>query len=191
MAEPEAVRASLCELAGVGPKVADCVALFSLDQAGAIPVDTHVWDIACRDFDPSLTNCGSLTPKVYARVGELFRTNYGAHAGWAHSVLFAAELPAYRSLLPQATQDEQASFLAARKAARQQEKLDRAEAKAAGRPYKRPAEPAESGVAKRTKEIVDDEPATVTTTDSRRRRGKGAPLRRRRQEASQDREDVD
>ena len=47
------------------------LALFSLDQAGAIPVDTHVWDIACRDLDSSLTQCGSLTPKVYGRVGEL------------------------------------------------------------------------------------------------------------------------
>lgn len=35
----------------------------------------------------------SLTPIVYARVGELFRTRFGPHAGWAHSLLFAAELP--------------------------------------------------------------------------------------------------
>ena len=42
---------------------------------------------------------GSLTPKVYLRVGELFRGRYGAHAGWAHSLLFAAELPAFRPAL--------------------------------------------------------------------------------------------
>ncbi|XP_021896417.1 N-glycosylase/DNA lyase OGG1 isoform X2 [Carica papaya] len=34
---------ALCTLPGVGPKVAACVALFSLDQHQAIPVDTHVW----------------------------------------------------------------------------------------------------------------------------------------------------
>ena len=34
--------------AGVGRKVADCVALFSLDKHDVVPVDTHVWDIACR-----------------------------------------------------------------------------------------------------------------------------------------------
>lgn len=45
---------SLMQLAGVGRKVADCVALFSLDQHNAVPVDTHVWAIACRDYDPSL-----------------------------------------------------------------------------------------------------------------------------------------
>lgn len=37
------VQEQLQILPGVGRKVADCVALFSLDQAGAIPVDVHVW----------------------------------------------------------------------------------------------------------------------------------------------------
>jgi N-glycosylase/DNA lyase len=29
----------------VGPKVADCILLMSLDKMGAIPVDTHVWQV--------------------------------------------------------------------------------------------------------------------------------------------------
>jgi N-glycosylase/DNA lyase len=91
--DPRAVQAALCQLHGVGPKVADCVALFSLDQAGCIPVDTHVWQIAVRDFDASLGDAKSLTPAVYARVGDLFRSRFGARAGWAHSYLFANELP--------------------------------------------------------------------------------------------------
>lgn len=41
---PEAI-VSLCSLPGVGPKVAACIALFSLDQHHAIPVDTHVWKV--------------------------------------------------------------------------------------------------------------------------------------------------
>lgn len=47
----EEVRAVLTSLTGVGPKVADCVALFSLDQRGSIPVDTHVWQVrfACLE----------------------------------------------------------------------------------------------------------------------------------------------
>ena len=44
------VQEALLGFAGVGRKVADCVALFSLDQADAIPVDTHVWQIALRDY---------------------------------------------------------------------------------------------------------------------------------------------
>lgn len=39
---------ALCAFPGVGRKVADCVALFSLDQQGAIPVDVHVR--VCDDF---------------------------------------------------------------------------------------------------------------------------------------------
>jgi N-glycosylase/DNA lyase len=104
------VLTALLELDGVGPKVADCVALFSLDRRRVVPVDTHVWQIACRDFDRSLTEARSLTPAVYLRVGELFRQRYGPFAGWAHSLLFAAELPQFRVLLPDATQHEMQLF---------------------------------------------------------------------------------
>lgn len=40
------VQKELTELMGVGRKVADCIALFSLDKLDIIPVDTHVWQIA-------------------------------------------------------------------------------------------------------------------------------------------------
>jgi N-glycosylase/DNA lyase len=162
--DPEAVRAMLCELSGVGPKVADCVALFSLDQTSAIPVDTHVWDIAVRDLDPTLVACGSLTPTVYNRVGELFRGRYGAHAGWAHSLLFAAELPLFRDLLPESTLEEMDTFRAASKAARAQEKLDRAEAKAEGRAYKRPASMTPDALSEATPSAKSTRKGTPRTT---------------------------
>lgn len=41
----EEVIDALSSLPGVGPKVAACIALFSLDQHHAIPVDTHVWKV--------------------------------------------------------------------------------------------------------------------------------------------------
>lgn len=41
----EEVITALSTLPGVGPKVASCVALFSLDQHHAVPVDTHVWQV--------------------------------------------------------------------------------------------------------------------------------------------------
>ncbi len=34
--------------------MAACVALFSLDKTEAIPVDTHVWALACRYYTPHL-----------------------------------------------------------------------------------------------------------------------------------------
>ena len=103
-------KEALLECSGVGPKVADCVALFSLDQAACIPVDTHVWRIARRDYDATLEEVASITPTVYERVGDLFRDRFGPTAGWAHAVLFAAELPAFRSALPAAVVEEMDSF---------------------------------------------------------------------------------
>ena len=47
-----ATRERLQGLHGVGRKVADCVALFAMDKTEVVPVDTHVWHIACRDIDP-------------------------------------------------------------------------------------------------------------------------------------------
>ena len=104
------VQSALCECPGIGRKVADCVALFSLDQTASIPVDTHVWDICCRDYDPSLKDAKSLTPVIYERVGDVFRSRFESKAGWAHSVLFAAELGDFRRLLPEALQAEMKAF---------------------------------------------------------------------------------
>ena len=60
-----------------------------------IAVDVHVQNIAKRDYDPSVMGqTKSLTPTVYKKVGDLFRDRF-EHAGWAHSLLFAAELPRY------------------------------------------------------------------------------------------------
>lgn len=122
----QAVQEALCAFRGVGRKVADCVALFSLDARDAIPVDTHVWAIATRYFDRSLVSAKSLTPSVYERVGDLFRGRYGAYAGWAHSLLFAAELPAFREALPAAVREEmqavRAEEAAAKKAAAEAKK---------------------------------------------------------------------
>lgn len=99
--DADQVQEKLLEFKGVGRKVADCVALFSLDQMEAIPVDTHVWHIACREYDPSLSDVKSLTPTVYRRVGDLFQDRFVSHAGWAHSLLFVAELPSFRGILPE------------------------------------------------------------------------------------------
>ncbi|KAK6114911.1 hypothetical protein DH2020_007180 [Rehmannia glutinosa] len=89
----------LCSLPGVGPKVAACIALFSLDQHHAIPVDTHVWQIATRYLIPELAGT-RLTPKICNRVADAFVSKYGKYAGWAQTLLFISELPSQRALLP-------------------------------------------------------------------------------------------
>jgi N-glycosylase/DNA lyase len=101
--DPDEVQELLLAFAGVGRKVADCVALFSLRQADAIPVDTHVWNICRRDYDDGCAwkDTKSVTPHIYRQVGAMFRKRFHPNSGWAHSLLFVAELPSFRSILPE------------------------------------------------------------------------------------------
>jgi N-glycosylase/DNA lyase len=100
--DPVVVQDKLVQFCGVGRKVADCVALFSLKQDNSIPVDVHVWNIARRDYDTErlLEKIKSLTPAAYRQVGDLFRDRFKTKSGWAHSLLFVAELPSFRPTLP-------------------------------------------------------------------------------------------
>lgn len=95
----EEARSALCKLPGVGAKVADCVCLMSLDKAESVPVDTHVWQIARRDYASQLgAGHKSLTDRVYHDIGDHFRKLWGPYAGWAHSVLFCADLKKFQNL---------------------------------------------------------------------------------------------
>lgn len=67
-------------------QVADCVLLMSLDKPSAIPVDTHMFQIAASKYLPHLKAYKSVTDRVYQEIGDHFRHMYGDHAGWAHSV---------------------------------------------------------------------------------------------------------
>lgn len=83
----------LLQLCGVGPKVADCVSLMGLGWGEAVPVDTHVWQIAMRDYKfGGKSKNKTLTKPMYDAVGDHFRSLWGSQAGWAHSVLFTADL---------------------------------------------------------------------------------------------------
>ncbi|OWF54701.1 N-glycosylase/DNA lyase [Mizuhopecten yessoensis] len=90
-------KSELVKLCGVGAKVADCVCLMSMDKLEAVPVDTHVWQIAARDYMPKLKQAKSLTDKLYGEIGDHFRELWGDKAGWAHTVLFAADLKKFKN----------------------------------------------------------------------------------------------
>ncbi|KAF2681987.1 hypothetical protein K458DRAFT_308396 [Lentithecium fluviatile CBS 122367] len=85
----------LLALHGVGPKVADCVCLMGLGWSESVPVDTHVWQIAQRDYKFGRGKHSSLTAATYTAVANHFRKLWGKEAGWAHSVLFTADLKAF------------------------------------------------------------------------------------------------
>lgn len=58
-----------------------------------------VWQIAQRDYKFGKGKHRSLTKATYDAIGDHFRTLWGKEAGWAHSVLFAADLRAFSEKL--------------------------------------------------------------------------------------------
>lgn len=101
----ETVHETLLKFSGVGPKVADCICLMSMDKSCAIPVDTHVRAIAERDYGVRVAGT-TLTPAGYQKIVSAFRDRFGEHCGWAHSVLFTADLRWIDFQKQQHTQDE-------------------------------------------------------------------------------------
>jgi len=87
----DAALESLCTLPGVGPKVAACVALFSLDKHDLVPVDVHVWNLATKRYCPQLKGKTN-NPKLHPIVQAAFIKKFGPYAGWAHNTLFIGEL---------------------------------------------------------------------------------------------------
>lgn len=93
-------QAALTSLPGVGPKVAACACLFSLDKHAAVPVDTHVWQLAVEHYTPDLQG-KTLTPRLMEKVEDAIVGVFGEYAGWAHNTLFVAELAHVRASLPE------------------------------------------------------------------------------------------
>lgn len=93
-------RAELIQFPGVGPKVADCILLMSLDQASSIPVDRHVFQFAEKWY--------KLRTKKYEEIADYFRALWGEYAGWAHSVLFTADLRSFANYNAGAKKEEAA-----------------------------------------------------------------------------------
>ncbi len=88
----------LLEFPGVGPKVADCVLLFSLSRCEAFPVDVRVKRVLLRhytaafepEFVEKLTN-GGLSDSEYERLNCFGRTYFGRYAGYAQEYLYHYE----------------------------------------------------------------------------------------------------
>ncbi|KAG8709137.1 8-oxoguanine glycosylase ogg1, partial [Ceratobasidium sp. 395] len=72
-------RERLLEFHGVGPKVADCILLMSLDKAEVVPVDTHVQQIATKmyGFKSRAGQSKSMTPKLYSEIATKFADAWG------------------------------------------------------------------------------------------------------------------
>lgn len=84
-------RETLMILDGIGPKIADCIMLFSLDQDSAFPVDRWVLRAMKRYFKSvKLLGAGeeAPTPSQYFKIVQKARAAFGGHCGWAGQYLF-------------------------------------------------------------------------------------------------------
>lgn len=81
----------LMTLAGIGRKVADCIALYGLNKRESIPLDVHLIRLANRDYNLKEAEKG-LTPTRYEGIVARLRETWGRDAGWVQTVLFYKEL---------------------------------------------------------------------------------------------------
>ena len=88
-------HAELCKLKGIGPKLADCIALFALNHTEAIPVDTHIWQAFTRLYRPDQKG-KSLTDSRYREASEFMRERFGKYGGWAQQYLFYENMVNWR-----------------------------------------------------------------------------------------------
>ncbi|MCF8382398.1 MAG: Fe-S cluster assembly protein HesB [Chlorobium sp.] len=82
------LREQLCDFDGIGPKIADCIALFGLGRFDAFPIDTHVRQYLAGWFGIRRAS-DALTEKNYLRLQEEIRTILKPElAGYAGHLLF-------------------------------------------------------------------------------------------------------
>lgn len=89
-------QAELLSFPGVGPKLADCIALYALHNTEAVPVDVHLWNGAVRLYFREWRGT-TLTAKKYQVIGDHFRSLFGPWAGHAHLFVYYAGVVAGRS----------------------------------------------------------------------------------------------
>ncbi|KAF8343913.1 DNA glycosylase, partial [Cantharellus anzutake] len=80
----ESARDELMQLPGVGPKVADCVLLMSLDKHATVPIDTHMVSIAIKHYNFPAGNRmrgTTISPTTRGQMASFF------HTQWVHMLV--------------------------------------------------------------------------------------------------------
>ena len=92
----EEAKKELMSLPGVGPKVADCVLLFSLDKLEAFPIDVWMKRVILefyrehfeKSFVKKMETKKSLSPNEYEIISSFGRRYFGEYVGYAQEYLF-------------------------------------------------------------------------------------------------------
>lgn len=74
------LKKTLLTYKGVGPKVADCVALFGFGKTDSFPVDTWIEKVYKEDFSGELKN--------REKISEFFVNKFGGYSGFIQQYLF-------------------------------------------------------------------------------------------------------
>ncbi len=101
----EQAKKQICNFAGVGPKVADCVLLFSLGKTEAFPVDrwiervilNHYVDHLPPETAQKLKQRTGLTNSEYAALNAFGRWYFGEYAGYAQEYLYHYERMSHKT----------------------------------------------------------------------------------------------
>lgn len=95
----EKAKEELMNLPGVGPKVADCVLLFSLEKLEAFPVDVWIRRAILKyyarhfpnEFFRRISAQESLSSSEYEKLSSFGREYFGKYAGYAQEYLYHYE----------------------------------------------------------------------------------------------------
>jgi N-glycosylase/DNA lyase len=78
----ESLRARLCELPGVGAKVANCVMLFAYERLRAFPIDVWIERVLRQKYFPRKRKVTATQLRAFCE------TYFGQHGGYAQQYLF-------------------------------------------------------------------------------------------------------
>ena len=85
-------RDSLCQVFGIGKKVADCILLFSLDKLEAVPLDRWVLRILQKYYSKEFQiSTKTITEKTYDELHDKIVEHFGKYAGYGQQFLFKNE----------------------------------------------------------------------------------------------------
>ncbi len=80
--EDDELRSQLCELPGVGAKVANCVMLFGYERLRAFPIDVWIERVLMQKYFPRRRKV------TVAKLREFCDRYFGGHGGYAQQYLF-------------------------------------------------------------------------------------------------------